>query len=57
MLNPLMPATIPQLNRALLGTLMSRETANIVSDRIEELEAENAKLRKALAAVNVFIPE
>lgn len=41
--------TIQRLNRALLGTLMSKETANIVADRLEELERENTKLREEIA--------
>ena len=39
---------IQNLNRALLRTLMSPETADIVADRLEELEGvemENRKLR------------
>jgi hypothetical protein len=46
---------IQQLNRALLRTLMKPETANIVADRLEELEAENAKLREAGDALAAII--
>ena len=36
---------IQLLNRALLRTLMSREAADIVADRLEELEADAGTLR------------
>ena len=36
---------IQQLNRALLRTLMSREAADVVADRLEELEADAGRLR------------
>lgn len=41
-----------QLNRALLGTLMSAETADIVADRIEHLEAEVTGTKKEIARLN-----
>ncbi len=34
------------LNRVLLRSLMSAETANIVADRLEELERQTAELRE-----------
>ena len=39
------PKGLNQLNRVLLQTLMSKDAANIVADRLEELERENAALR------------
>lgn len=45
-------AAIHQLNRALLHTLMSAETANIVADRLEELEREKDRLRKFILATH-----
>jgi len=47
--------SIQQLNRALLRTLMSPSTADIVADRLEELEgveAENKLLRIALEEIH-----
>ena len=38
-------ASIQLFNRSLLRTLMSRDAADIVADRIEELEADAGKLR------------
>jgi len=46
---------IQRLNRALLRTLMSPETADIVADRLEELEGvqdENKRLRQALDEIH-----
>lgn len=43
---------LQKLNRALLGTLMSAETADIVADRIEHLEAEVIGLKAEIARVS-----
>ena len=45
------PKGLNQLNRVLLQTLMSKDAANIVADRLEELERENAALRVENAAL------
>ncbi len=37
--------SLPKLNRALLSTLMNRDTAGIVADRIEELERKLAEAK------------
>ena len=44
------PKGLNQLNRVLLQTLMSKNAANIVADRLEELERENARLQMELDA-------
>ena len=48
------PKGLNQLNRVLLQTLMSKDAANIVADRLEELERENAALRAALAEIEAY---
>ena len=40
------PKKLNQLNRALLQIIMSKDAADIVADRLEELERENAALRQ-----------
>ena len=44
------PKGLNQLNRVLLQTLMSKDAANIVADRLEKLERENARLQMELDA-------
>jgi chemotaxis regulatin CheY-phosphate phosphatase CheZ len=43
---------LQRLNRALLGTLMKPEAANIVADRLEEIEAETKRLREAIKEID-----
>ena len=47
------PKGLNQLNRVLLQTLMSKDAANIVADRLEELERENAALRATLEQIRL----
>lgn len=42
---------LQQLNRKLLVALMKPATAEIVADRLEELEADNARLKLALTRI------
>lgn len=46
------PKGLNQLNRVLLQTLMSKDAANIVADRLEELERENAELKESIELAN-----